>query len=270
MIRVVSLFCGIGNADSGLYAAADELGIEVQIVDAIDSWQAAVSVYNANLRHPVARVANVKTMARADLHRHDLVIGGPPCTPYSFAGKRLGAADPRDCLPDFMRLAHGSAWLMENVRPGLVNAPWSDKFCALDFGDVTTRKRWFYSSHLLSVQKTPSPRRIRDIRDKDEAHVRIGMRGSSKAEHLTTFGEDGALGSILANTYRSTALASRSGDARCPSLLEMARAHSIPDDFDWNGSTKTSRGRMIANAWPRGMAKSVCKAMLVSLSTKPY
>ncbi len=38
MIRVVSLFCGLGCADYGLYAAADELGIDLEVVDAIDSW----------------------------------------------------------------------------------------------------------------------------------------------------------------------------------------------------------------------------------------
>jgi site-specific DNA-cytosine methylase len=47
VIRVVSLFAGLGGADLGLYAAADELGLEVEVVDAIDSWEPAVRVYNA-------------------------------------------------------------------------------------------------------------------------------------------------------------------------------------------------------------------------------
>ncbi len=78
-LRVVSLFCGLGGFDLGLYAAADALGIEVEVVDAIDSWPVAVEVYNRNQRHAVARVADVKKMTRADLAPHDLIIGGPPC-----------------------------------------------------------------------------------------------------------------------------------------------------------------------------------------------
>ncbi len=103
MIRVVSLFCGLGGFDLGLYAAADELGIEVEVVDAIDAWLPAVKTYNANQRHPVARDADVKQMTRADLPPHDLVIGGPPCQPFSVAGKRKGHEDERNCLPDFLR-----------------------------------------------------------------------------------------------------------------------------------------------------------------------
>jgi site-specific DNA-cytosine methylase len=345
-IRVVSLFCGIGASDLGLYAAARDLGIEVEVVDAIDSWPAAVAVYNANLPHPVARVADVKTMTRADLPPHDLVIGGPPCQPFSLAGKRQGHDDPRNCLPDFLRLAGDGPWLMENVISRLVNAPYCVKLNAFDFGDVTTRKRWFYSSHLLHVLETPGPRRFGDIRDheadataigrrqmknvsvyadadaltsltahawhghdtrsaaklvgivthrprtnpqgaepyatwvdnegamgsitSDCAHnttprmlLKVGLRGHSAS--ASAFEDDEPLGSLIANSWHGNELSKLGPSVRCPSLLEMARAHSIPDSFDWVGATKTNKGKMIANAWPCMMAKAVCKAMLVAM-----
>jgi site-specific DNA-cytosine methylase len=331
-IRVVSLFCGIGASDLGLYAAARDLGIDVEVVDAIDSWPAAVAVYNANLPHPVARVADVKTMTRADLPPHDLVIGGPPCQPFSLAGKRQGHDDPRNCLPDFLRLAGDGPWLMENVISRLVNAPYCVKLNAFDFGDVTTRKRWFYSSHLLHVLETPGPRRFGDIRDHEAdrtaigrraasgvyaetdvlggltAHawhghdvrggaklveipgqsrptqddeplgtltsgkggstgfLKVGLRGHSASASASAFEDDEPIGSLVSNSWHGNELDKLGPSVRCPSIIEMARAHSIPDSFDWAGATKTARGKMIANSWPVGMAEAVCRAMLVAMS----
>ena len=373
MIRVVSLFCGLGGADLGLYAAAEALGIDVEVVDAIDSWPKAVEVYNANLPHPIARVADAKKMTRADLRPHDLVIGGAPCQDHSVAGKRAckcnvgGPAVERCCLADFVRLAGDAPYLMENVMPRLINAPWSEKLCAADFGDVTSRKRWFYSTHLLHVVPAPGPRRIRDIRDHDEdervlrkrgyypsalvthrprtnsdgcepydthvgdtdtfgsltadapraskqervlckagahehygsiaiversgdgndaivrgpdaylgslisgswnntnkkaAALKIGLRGHSAS--ASAFEDDSVLGSLNGNAFHANE-ASRLVACRNPSLLEMARAHSIPDSFDWCGASKEARGQMTANSWPVGMAAAVCKAMLTSL-----
>jgi site-specific DNA-cytosine methylase len=373
-IRVVSLFCGIGGADLGLYRAAADLGIEVEVVAAIDSWDKAVAVYNANLPHPAARVADVKTLQRTDLPPHDLVIGGPPCQPFSLAGKREGHDDPRNCLPDFMRLVGDAPYIMENVAARLIPAPFSVKLQASDFGDVTSRKRWFYSDHLLNVIPTPGPRRIRDIRDHAEdarvlakrcgckagshqhyddtldtlsAHswhghdirgsgnlvgiwtgdemkaalgdddvfatftgsafhgtknngsgqptkgskvriggtpagdddfmpfvtsghggvsgypmLRLGLRGNSAS--ASAFDDDEVLGSLLSNAFHANE-ASKLEGCRNPSLLEMARAHSIPDDFDWCGATKTAKGKMVANSWPVGMAAGVCRAMLIAI-----
>ena len=59
--------------------------------------------------------------------------------------------------------------------------------------------------------------------------------------------------------------ASRIVACRNPSLLEMARAHSIPDSFDWCGATKSDRGKMIANSVPSGLAAGVSSAILRAL-----
>ena len=435
-----------------MYAAARELGIEVECVLAVDSWDKTVEVYNANMPHPVAVVADVKRMTRADLPPHDLVIGGPPCQPYSLAGKRKGADDPRDCLPDFLRLIDGSAWLMENVIPRLIpSVPFSVKLNAFDFGDVTTRKRWFYSDHLLHVIPTPGTRRFGDIRDHEAdriallkrgaapvvrkkgdtrggrsddgekvstyadadadavasltAHawhgrdvrsnvkmvavrgrkgniemtddvafgsftgesnhrggaliraddamgsftqsshhghknsgsgnltertlvamrsypqpytiigdgdgdgdglgsvtshthdqplraagqsrptqdgdvlgsptsgkggstgfLKVGLRGHSAS--ASAFNDDEPIGSLIANSWHGNEISRLGPSVRCPSLLEMARAHSIPDTFEWCGATKTARGKMIANSWPIGMATAVCRAMLVAMDAR--
>jgi site-specific DNA-cytosine methylase len=47
----------------------------------------------------------------------------------------------------------------------------------------------------------------------------------------------------------------------------MARAHSIPDTWEWAGTTKTQRGQIIANSWPIGMGTAVLAATLHALTT---
>jgi DNA (cytosine-5)-methyltransferase 1 len=54
----------------------------------------------------------------------DVVIGGPPCQPWSGGGKRLGAADPRNGWPAFLRVladVRPVAFVAENVA-GLASA----------------------------------------------------------------------------------------------------------------------------------------------------
>ena len=97
-----------------LQPRALKTGIASEVVMAVDSWEPAARVRDANLGGVRTTVASVKDLTREDLPPHDLVIGGPPCQPWSVAGKRGGADDPRDCLPDFVRL-RGGCWLMENV-----------------------------------------------------------------------------------------------------------------------------------------------------------
>jgi site-specific DNA-cytosine methylase len=316
MIRVVSLFCGGGMAEEALRRASERTGIATEVVMAVDNWEPAARVRDANLPGVRTTVRSVKDMTRDDLPPHDLVIGGPPCQPFSIAGKKRGASDPRDCIPDFVRL-RGETWLMENVTSRLLErmgGGWSEKFCASDFGDVTSRKRWFYSSHILHVIPTPGPKRIRDIRDYDEdarviakrsgckvghhghyddtldtldtlqghswhGHdvrgsgkligipddvLRIGLRGNSAS--ASAFNDDDVLGSLLANAFHANE-ASKLVGCRNPSILEMARAHSIPDTWEWAGTTKTQRGQIIANSWPIGMGTAVLAATLHALTT---
>jgi DNA (cytosine-5)-methyltransferase 1 len=49
----------------------------------------------------------------------DLLAGGVPCPPFSFAGKQLGSDDERDLFPEALRLVRESkpaAVMLENVR----------------------------------------------------------------------------------------------------------------------------------------------------------
>lgn len=95
----------------------------------------------------------------------DVVQGGPPCQPFSTAGKQGGADDPRNMWPEFVRCVlevRPRAFVAENV-PGLLDEKFSDfvnefilqplstsysifKFVlrAEDFGVPQTRRRVFF------------------------------------------------------------------------------------------------------------------------------
>jgi site-specific DNA-cytosine methylase len=101
-------------------------------------------------------------------------------------------------------------------------------------------------------------------RGAEQPYLRLGLRGNSASASASAFEDDSVLGSVLANSFHANE-ASRIVACRNPSLLEMQRAHSFPDSWNWCGATKTDRGKMVANSWPRGLGKAVCKAMLSAL-----
>ena len=88
-----------------------------QTILAIDFDRWAAATYAANF--PGVRVECGPVADHLDaLPAADVVIGGPPCQPFSQAGKRKGDADERDCVPDFIeavRRVRPRMFLMENV-----------------------------------------------------------------------------------------------------------------------------------------------------------
>lgn len=70
--------------------------------------------------------ANVLEMAKISRGGAFLVCGGPPCQPFSTAGKRLGINDPRGSLfMDYIRMIdyiRPRFFVMENVK-GIMSAP---------------------------------------------------------------------------------------------------------------------------------------------------
>jgi DNA (cytosine-5)-methyltransferase 1 len=73
----------------------------------------------------VAQISGEQLLAEAGVDRLDLLSGGPPCQPFSIAGKRLGLKDPRAKLVgEFLRLVEEmmpQGVLLENV-PALARA----------------------------------------------------------------------------------------------------------------------------------------------------
>lgn len=96
----------------------------------------------------------------------DLVAGGPPCQPFSLAGKHSGMEDPRDMIPQFIRAVRESeprAFIMENVR-GLTRKAFSSylnfSVLQLTYPEVTRKRGECWEKHLsrLHQHHTSSPR----------------------------------------------------------------------------------------------------------------
>lgn len=115
MLTALDLFAGAGGLSLGLHAAG------WQVVAAVERNPSAAATYRHNFPD-TALLADVCDVDFKQFTGLDLVAGGPPCQPFSVAGKQLSADDPRDMVPQFVRAiseAQPRAFLLENV-PGLL------------------------------------------------------------------------------------------------------------------------------------------------------
>jgi DNA (cytosine-5)-methyltransferase 1 len=105
----LDLFAGCGGLALGFEAAGFEtIGFEMNS-DACES-------YRTNLTGTCTAAVLTPDF---DFPQADIVIGGPPCQPFSVGGRQLGLADSRDGFPTFIAAVEKvepQMWLFENVR----------------------------------------------------------------------------------------------------------------------------------------------------------
>lgn len=112
-VRVLDVFAGAGGLSTGLEAAGFDIvaGAEWD-PDACETFAKA---------HPMAEVFEGDINAMSFTHLRgsvSVLAGGPPCQPWSTGGKRMGAADPRDGWPTYLRVldeVQPEVFLAENV-----------------------------------------------------------------------------------------------------------------------------------------------------------
>jgi DNA (cytosine-5)-methyltransferase 1 len=148
---VLDLFAGCGGLALGFEAHGFEtVGFEMNAD--------AAQTYEHNL---LGQCHNVKLTPEFVFPKAPVVIGGPPCQPFSVGGHQLGIKDSRDGFPIFIsaiRQAQPDIWLFENVRGLLYRNRWyldqvieeieglgyethADLYNALDFGVPQNRER---------------------------------------------------------------------------------------------------------------------------------
>lgn len=114
---VVDLFAGCGGLSLGFEANGFKtIGYEMD--------ENASRTYNRNL---LGNCINEKLNVDSIYPEADVVIGGPPCQPFSVGGKQLGLKDSRDGFPIFLsavKQLDPEVFLFENVRGMLYKNKW--------------------------------------------------------------------------------------------------------------------------------------------------
>lgn len=107
--QVIDLFGGCGGLSLGFEAQGFlTIGYEVN--------QDGCLSYSGNLQ---GNCFNIKLTQETILPHSNIIIGGPPCQPFSVSGKQLGLDDSRDGFPVFLAAIERSQpdlFLIENVR----------------------------------------------------------------------------------------------------------------------------------------------------------
>lgn len=162
-LSALSLFSGGGGLDLGFERAGFSHAAAFELLDICGetlranrpSWQV----------HTGAPNGDVTQASFVPFDGVDVVHGGPPCQPFSTAGKQAGEMDSRNMWPAFVRCVHAvkpRAFVAENV-PGMLDAKFADfvarhvegplsrhytvfkfKLRADDFGVPQRRQRVFF------------------------------------------------------------------------------------------------------------------------------
>jgi DNA (cytosine-5)-methyltransferase 1 len=162
-LRALSLFSGGGGLDLGFSRAGFEHMASYEIMEA-----AAATLVKAQPEWAVfgGTEGDVRGVDwRGYRSQVDVVHGGPPCQPFSAAGRQRGGLDDRDMWPEFVRAVteiQPASFVGENV-PALASAKFTDYvneaivaplepsyvihavvLQAADFGVPQVRKRIFF------------------------------------------------------------------------------------------------------------------------------
>ena len=112
-LKVASFFAGAGGMDLGLKWA----GFDLVYANEIDVN--ATATYRANLGDHIDN-RSIVDVDLNELPDHDLLVGGFPCQPFSYAGKRKGLRDERGmlffALIDDLMIHRPSFFIFENVK----------------------------------------------------------------------------------------------------------------------------------------------------------
>jgi DNA (cytosine-5)-methyltransferase 1 len=198
-MRFGSLFSGIGGIDLGLERAGMTC-----------VWQSEIEPYACRVlkKHwpAIPNLGDIRGIDWTTVGTVDVVAGGYPCQPFSTAGRRAGADDPRHLWPmfaDCLRVVRPRYAMLENVSGHL----------SLGFGDVQADLATLgYDSQWDCIPAAAVGAPHRRDRVFIIATRRDGMDSDSNSESNGTFNVAAqSWSSPMANTARVTAQISASG-----------------------------------------------------------
>ncbi len=179
-LRSLSLFSGCGGLDLGFERAG------FQHVASYDVLPVAGETLNEARPDWIVFSGEAGDVRKVDWKEYrgmvDVIHGGPPCQPFSIAGRQKGESDERDMFPEFVRAVldiKPLAFIAENVGAvsskkfadyvkRVIQAPLSKDYSlvkielsAPDFGVPQIRKRVFFvgflDKHLSDSYNAPKP-----------------------------------------------------------------------------------------------------------------
>ncbi len=167
--KVASFFAGAGGMDLGLNWA----GFDLVYANEVD--KSASETYLNNLGHHI-ETKSITDVGIKDIPAHDILVGGFPCQPFSYAGRRKGLRDERGMLffaliddllinkPKFFifenvkgLLTHDRGLTLQNVKQAITDAGYRLSYSVLNAEDYLcpqSRQRLFLVGVRDDLHKT--------------------------------------------------------------------------------------------------------------------
>jgi DNA (cytosine-5)-methyltransferase 1 len=188
---IVSLFCGVGGLDLGFEAAGFEIAL------AVDNNPKVLAAYQKNFPDTLTLCENIanlnpekiKELVKQKYPQWDgklaAVIGGPPCQPFSAAGKQNPNDERNQLIIKYIELVVGlqpESFVMENVLAlewqkysHVTSFAWKNicehyhakkwSLVASDYGVPQKRKRLIWIGYKQGEIKIPSPSKQFTVKD---------------------------------------------------------------------------------------------------------
>lgn len=161
-LDAIELFSGAGGLALGLFNA----GFQPKLL--VEKNKDAINTLNYNHQHQLShlqqsniKLADVKALSFSEFYEKiSIVAGGPPCQPFSLAGKHQAANDERDMFPQAVRAIRETlpkAFIFENVK-GLLRESFSTYFeyilLQLSYPEIIKKTSETWLEHLTKLEKT--------------------------------------------------------------------------------------------------------------------
>jgi len=205
MIRIGSLFAGIGGLELGLQAGLELEGVPCQVVWQVEQDEYCRAVLAQHYPH-AQRFEDVREVNRDNLPPVDLICGGFPCQDISVAGSGAGLEGDRSGLFfDMHRIVcelRPRLWVMENVPAityrgldtvlrTMAEAGYCARWGCLrasDLGAPHRRERWFCVGYMANtkcrtIQLLRKSRKLGSTRIEAQEHrSSVASRGATMAD----------------------------------------------------------------------------------------
>lgn len=228
---VIDLFAGCGGLSLGFEAMGFKtIGYE--------KLKNATATYNKNL---IGHCHNQELSIDSIYPQADVIIGGPPCQPFSVGGKQLGLKDSRDGFPIFLaavKQVNPEVFLFENVRGLLYKNKWYLK----EIIDSLTKLGYKVSYQLLNAKFYGVPQNRERV-------IVVGAKNAislpAKSNHTITVGE--AIGKLATQIPEDAKFLTPSMDKYIANY-ERASKCANPRDLYMDRPSRTLTCRNLAGA----------------------